>query len=348
MTIPENRTLQAALAAQQDLQALCADRPQPARELFPPNAYYGMAEIIKTYAGLPLEHRLRVIVPHGVVFNANYVWESEIRANLPVVFCYPDYRVNAYKARTDKYVWQATSPYVYLVESLVDLPKPERQGTLFFPAHSTQHITTDMDFADLAQRLRGLEDEFQPVTVCLYWRDIQLGRAEAFTRAGHQVVSAGHIADPAFLYRLYHFCSMHRYASSNEFGSHTFYSLLSGCSFFWINTPELLKAAPETVLNRDTAPPSIDHLYTLQALFTPRYREPSPLQLKTAQEYLGVQNKVKPRELKQILRKACWADFLGFVNFRSQKNKLKLPSFWRRVQAKTKFASANLTRGRLR
>jgi hypothetical protein len=38
--------------------------------------------------------------------------------------------------------------------------------------------------------------------------------------------------DPRFLVRLHHLCSMHRYACSNELGSHLFYAVKAGCSYF--------------------------------------------------------------------------------------------------------------------
>src|SRR5690349_4329901 len=59
-----------ALAAQQDLDALCADRPFDPVELFRPNAYYGLARILKAYAGVREDRPLKIALPHGVEMDS--------------------------------------------------------------------------------------------------------------------------------------------------------------------------------------------------------------------------------------------------------------------------------------
>ncbi|NJL55955.1 hypothetical protein HC928_12750 [bacterium] len=58
-------TLAEILDQQQDLDSLCADRTLATNEIFTPNAYYGFDRVVKTYIGLPDDHVLKFVMPHG-------------------------------------------------------------------------------------------------------------------------------------------------------------------------------------------------------------------------------------------------------------------------------------------
>jgi hypothetical protein len=151
----------------------------------------------------------------------------------PVVLCYPPYRERSYREHTDKRVVLSAAPFLYVAEMLKNEPRPERSGTIFFPSHSTHWNTAHMDYELMAKQLTLLPDQYQPITVCIYWRDVNLCRHIPFQDCGIKVVSAGHIyQNPYFLHRLYHLCSLHRDASGNAPGSHLFYSVTAGCSYF--------------------------------------------------------------------------------------------------------------------
>ena len=107
-------SLSKTLADQKDLETLCEDRRLDTEEIFPPNAFYGIDSIIKTYTGLTNNHLLKLIIPHGIVFSKDHVWEAEANFPLPVVLSYPDYRFESYKRRSKKIVIKASSPYLYL------------------------------------------------------------------------------------------------------------------------------------------------------------------------------------------------------------------------------------------
>ena len=77
---PVQTTLDETLAAQSDLDALCRGRALETREIFAPNAFYGNDYVLKAYCGWPADRPLKLIVPHGVVFNRDYLWDSEMRS----------------------------------------------------------------------------------------------------------------------------------------------------------------------------------------------------------------------------------------------------------------------------
>ncbi|RJP85540.1 MAG: hypothetical protein C4518_15675 [Desulfobacteraceae bacterium] len=244
-------TLEQTLKDQQDLEKLCRDRPLQTNEIFSPNAFYGIDYVIKSYAGLPSNYKLKIIFPHGMRLGRT-IWDVETRSLLPTIAAYDE----EYKAILENYyihhginkiVLPMTFAFSYIPMLLKGHQQPDRNGTIFFPQHSTHHVTVQADFEAVAESLERFEKRYQPITVCIYWRDYNLGHHLPFAKRGFKIVSAGHIYDPLFLFRFYRLCSMHQFAASNQPGSNLFYAVKSGCDFFFIDV------AREYVLKGDPA-----------------------------------------------------------------------------------------------
>ncbi|HIK33958.1 MAG TPA: hypothetical protein IGS17_12215 [Oscillatoriales cyanobacterium M59_W2019_021] len=301
-------TLEETLASQESIEKLCAERTLETSEIFVANAWYGMSRILKEYVGIPQEQSLKVVIPHGICLSPTHVWEEEVRSPLPAIYCYPAYREAIYlKSSQDYKNSQATllsaSPFVYLTELLKNCPQPTRKGTLFFPPHSTGLVTVKMDLETLAEQLAQLDEEYQPVTVCVYWKDFNLGLHQPFQKKGFPIVSAGHIYDSDFLFRLYHLFSLHKYAASTTLGSHIFYAVQSGCSYFHLDanlkvshtakTPELVKQDVAQIPN------SIEE--EIQSVFARPHPEITVEQKQLVDRYLGTQYFKSPQALRQQL-----------------------------------------------
>ncbi|MDZ8085260.1 MAG: glycosyltransferase [Nostoc sp. DedQUE12b] len=302
-------TIEDVLASQKDLTLLCADRPLQTNEVFFGNFFYGMDSIIKKYVNFPDKYPLKVLLVHGLSLSNNHLWQAEIESPLLNIHCYPSYRedvyINAVKnCEPKKNIIPAASPFLYAREILKREPeaKPNRSGTIFFPSHSTGYVTVQMDFEALAEELIHLDDEYQPVTVCLYWKDFNLGRHIPFQKRGIQIVSAGHVFDPNFLFRFYHLCSMYRYASGNDLGTHIFYSIKSGCSYFHLNSIETTQTAEsEALLKHDVAYIPPDRELALKSLFAVPQPQTTPAQMAIVDYYLGAKNFKSSLELGQEL-----------------------------------------------
>jgi hypothetical protein len=174
-------------------------------------------------------------------------------------------------------------------------------------------LTVEQSGTALAEKLLRLPAEYQPVTVCVYWRDFNLGHHRPFEERGMRVVSAGHMFDPDFLFRFYHLCSLHRYASSNALGSHLFYSVKAGCSFFYLEGCEHAIHAEPEVLRRDSAgvSPHIDA--QLKSLFATPRPTPTREQLDAVDYYLSADQLKSPGELRDLLRYADRLDRTFFL-----------------------------------
>ncbi len=312
-------TLEETLAHQADLAHLCQDPPFPTDELFMGNSFYGANYLLKTYVGLPLEEPLKVVVPHGLSFSDTFVWTAELAAPLPVLWYFSEHVGQAYRQALDrvggsKLLAPAASPFLYACALLQDQPQPQRQGTLFFPSHSTHGVTAQLDFAGLAEALAHMAVEYQPVTVCLYWKDLQLNRQVPFQQRGLRVVSAGHMFDPLFMLRFYHLCSMHRYAAGNETGSHMFYALRAGCSYFHFNPLDKVTytAASETIRKRHFSDTPLSKIQEIEALFAQPALQPSQQQLDLMAYHLGTQHFKTPAALRQELLAAEHSHLLEY------------------------------------
>ena len=305
-------SLDEAIDDQSDLGKLCSARSLETKELFEPNSFYGMNSVIRKYSEIPLNKALKIIFPHGLSFSSNYIWVAEKNANIPCIYFYSPHRYKIYKNETNKVVLPAASPFVYLVELLKKHTEHKRKGTIFFPSHSTHHVTSTIDFEKLAIDLGQLDDKYKPISVCIYWRDYNLGHHKVFKEKGFKIVSAGHMFDPLFLFRLYHLCSMHKYSASNELGSHLFYSVKAGCSFFFMNYKQAVRKAQKNILERDTSTPDQEIVNKLVKLFLSPTDKLTTEQLNTVDNYLGVKNLKTPGELRAELEFADSLDKFGF------------------------------------
>lgn len=300
-------TLEETLQEQENLAQLCSDRPLETAELFSGNAFYGADFVLKQYSHLPQEYCLKVVVPHGISFNDTFAWSAEVNAPVPAVFHFSQHSRRAYfkaiqKANFNKQLIPAASTFLYVIELLKEQPRPLRKGTIFFPAHSTHRVTAHMDLEALAEALTQLDQQYQPVTVCLYWRDFNLGRHQPFQKRGMPIVSCGHMFDPLFLFRFYHLCSQHLYASSNEFGSHLFYSIKAGCTFFHLDASlPSYSTENEAISKNDIAGTDIAQMTPFQSLFTPRLKNVSTEQLQLVDQYIGTASLKSPEALQRQL-----------------------------------------------
>lgn len=224
--------LRQAILDQQDVPALCATRPTTTSEAYWPNDNYGFASVVKAYAGYPGERSLPALIPHGVYLDEDALHDSEANAPYPAVLSYPKYRDRPFKRYSSKLVIPSASPFLYALKLVGSLEPPERSGTIYFPSHSTAAYPTKLDWQGLARSLDDIPNEFKPLTVCVHWHDLQLGRAVPFLERGYRVVSAGHLADPEFLFRLIHLMSVHRHAASNDVGSNLMYAVSMGLPYF--------------------------------------------------------------------------------------------------------------------
>lgn len=282
------------------LDELCANRGNPTIDRFRGNGFYGMADVYKTYAGISVDIPLNGIVPHGPYISDTWLWQAEAKAKVPYVYCYPKFRQAVYKKHTNKKVVLSACPFIYVEYMLKEEPKPERCGTLFFPVHSSKHIPAQQDYNKLASKLLTIDEIYQPIDVCIYWKDYLAGAAEPFLQKGITVVSAGHIYDRSFLYRLYNLLSRYQYASGNKLGSHLFYAVRSGCSYFHIDSSYNFIGSPR-VLRNTCGNVRVERRNEINQAFETHTPTPTKKQQEMVNYYLGADYFKTRKEMRNAL-----------------------------------------------
>lgn len=205
----------------------------------PEPEWYGMARVITDLAGLPRGFPLHVMTHHGVVLEEDTL-SCYSDPPHPVLVCRPAF-VPLYGNRPDKPVIATGSIQIHYRRQRGITKAADAAGTLAFPHHSTHHLASFFDQDAYADLLAGLPPPFQPVTVCLYWKDLLAGGHVPYLKRGLRVVSAGHIFDPNFTANFYAHLRRCRFATGNAVGSQTLYALEMGIPYFISGSaPEML------------------------------------------------------------------------------------------------------------
>lgn len=200
----------------------------------PEPEWYGVGRLLKDWLGVPQPVPLLLMVYHGIKWLDTPV---PMYQTAPVpVFTQTAAQAEILRTRYNRVAFNAGYPMVHWRRLKGITRAPDAVGTLAFPAHSTHHIGILHDWTALADELAGLPDRFQPVTVCLYWKDLMDGSDRPFRDRGLPVVTAGHMFDPEFGPRLYGFLREVRWTCGNGIGSHIVKSVEMGIPSFLVGT----------------------------------------------------------------------------------------------------------------
>jgi hypothetical protein len=298
---------------QQDLDKLCADRPLRTREIHGPNDFYGQASVIKRYVGLPQWYSLKVVLEHSPVMH-DRMWQLDRNRLLPLNFSSSPQRAKVAQQCSGRPSFPIGFGFLYAKE-LVDVALAGRslgepKGTLVFPFKSTQWVETRFDHADYAERITNLPEAMKPIVVCMYWKDVLRGAHRPYQHKGFTVVSAGHMFDANFLYRLYDICRQFRYAVSNEFGTQLFSSVASGCRFFYLGSSPITREIPPD-LRKDYVrdEPGFQRTQHIsKRLFAEPADQITPDQRAFVDGVLGTGSLRSPVELRRLILRAEWWD----------------------------------------
>ena len=205
-------------------------------DFFHNSTYYGAATIFRRYARLPAAVPLpfgwqhgwtRAKHPHDALPDAveNWMWTAARAEEFAAAF--PECRFRA-----------AGAPFAYLHKLLGPARPAVPRGSIFFPAHSSPHCNTSFDSAQLIDRIKALPAEFHPVTMSVYFLDIERGRHLPYVAAGFPIVSNGSsLTDPAFYSNFIAHALPRRFALSNAPTSALLYTELLGLESFYLPQP---------------------------------------------------------------------------------------------------------------
>lgn len=200
----------------------------------------------------------------------------------------------------------AGAPFVHYRRRHAIEIAPDAKGTVAFPAHSVPGLYAEFDLDRYCDELLALPEKFQPVTVCLHPSDIMTYKIDKRYHArGFQTVSAGVGTDLPFCPAFYEILRKHRYSTSNEPGSYTFYAVEMGIPFFILGETA---QRDNTVTRNIDAPQGVYSIADLKhgqiafEIFSDRdYDVISAEQRDYVISELGVEDCLSPAELNQAL-----------------------------------------------
>lgn len=301
-------------------------RSRQRRAVYPANDFYGSELILRRFA--EWRRPIKAVIPHGVPLNPFYTHNQITGWPVPFILAY-SWITEEWAAASAKHVVISAAPFVYLVDRVDPVPIPARtpptgRRLLFFPSHSTALIASSPSSAATLHRLEELRAQGWDCTVCLYWRDLELGRSAPFAELGLRTVTCGHREDPAFTSRLVRLILESTAVGGDDFGSHMLYAAYLGRPYFSLVPPPQLRG-PGTILDwyarspepeesrfRTQLPDGIARIYAdLAGAFggvstTPDQRTQHAL----ARQFLGADNVLRQEELRDVLHRAQRADLL--------------------------------------
>ncbi len=262
--------------------------------------FYGLDALIRDYAGLPSNVPLLCHFDHGWTPSEE---AYDIVTEEPLVLVMSKRRLLAWKRISDIPAAIVGSPFVHYRKSRKIEKDAAASGTIAFPVHSTQLTEAVYDMDAYCRQLQNLPEAYHPITVCLHFHDIARKRDEIYKKYGFEVVTAGIpvVLGFEFVDNFYENLRNHRYATSNQVGTYSFYAVEMGIPFFVYGEP----AVPEK--QEDKSAPAISRYtdYPLGAYATQLFAHPTQEireeQRVFVEEELGVHDCLSGSELRKLL-----------------------------------------------
>lgn len=222
-------------------------------EYYRGNMLYGTETTINTYA----EHDepIKACIEHGVYFG-DTVFEAEIgKSGLPAVLTFSSIRKDHIMKKSDK-LSIPIGPYINYARPFGENDLEEKfeklgKTLLAFPIHSTDTVKCSFDIANSIDHITRFKKEkgFESVLICMFYRDIELGRDKYYLDAGFKIVSAGYKIDPLFLPRLKTILLLSDYVWTNDVGTHNGYAVfLKKPVFIWKQEREYVGRGKDDVI----------------------------------------------------------------------------------------------------
>lgn len=234
---------------------LVRDRELLTTELHPFNAFYGHGALFRRYAGWTRRGPLKASIEHGLVLVDDLVPELGVGVELPVFLCHAERRARAYLAQATRPARAEPIgvPILYADALAPPAPASGARRLVLFPAHSSRFLTSRYDVDEYLETVASWAREFDEVQVCLYWLDVRMGLDEPYRARGLPCVTAGHMYDPRFVFRLLRILRDATAVATNDLGTHVVYAAVLGRPVWvtgvaeWVHTDDAPPGARDPI-----------------------------------------------------------------------------------------------------
>lgn len=203
---------------------------------------YGFIQIIREYMRYPSFLPTYFTYEHGwtPLSEAN---GSELQRAEELMLVFNKRRAEAWEKKSNIPVAIMGAPFVHYRKIHKIEKCEEARGTVAFPSHSTEHMDAVFDIDKYCQMLFDLPPEYHPITICLHGDDLTRNKDKFYRKYNFDVVSAGPkwVTDFSFVDNFYNILKKHKYATSNQVGSYSFYAVEMGIPFFVYGNPAIME-----------------------------------------------------------------------------------------------------------
>lgn len=232
------------------------------------NDFYGTAENYKKYIGYPSDYKLKFIIDHAVYFYDGYVNMEEYEINLPSHIVTSEYAKKIFEKHTDKLLFP-TGLHIYYADDYYNEIQFEEEkkrlgkNLLVFPFHSSDCLLCEWEPEKFIKEILKTKEKgnFNSVTICFYFAEIQRNFHKNFEGYGFNFVTAGHILDVKFLSRLKTIIKLSDVTMSNAVGSHIFYSIGLDKPHYLVNEKNVKFHNTANCEEKDTQQKSEDEVF---------------------------------------------------------------------------------------
>jgi hypothetical protein len=279
------------------------------------NKFYGIGNILKMYAGLPLFFPLNFRIQHGMAFF--YLFNNPLSLKEITDFYISqdkNCKLLTFNEKLDEFfrnnhydnIHAIGAPIIYLEDYIKSKVVLEKKGTIVFPQHGIEQIDVIIDYDEYIEGLCNLPKKFHPITICMHYIDIQRGYANSFIDKGFKVICNGNLRDPYFLYNFIDNCSSFEYVTTNEINSSAlYYAIFLGLKGF-IYGPNSKMKSLSTLYSNSVQEIIKDFPYEFPITSVEDYQR----QIEISQKELGVNIRLSKKEMRKLLIRGINIEFI--------------------------------------
>lgn len=210
---------------------------------------YGHDNILRVIAKIPDCLPINARIQHG--WYARTI--PDLKYSTPLMLVWSKRIQDAWHNYSSVPAYVLGSPFVRYRHFSKIKKDNDAKGTVVFPQHSTPNYYGDFDLTGYCESLSKLPKEFEPLTICIHFRDYELFARE-FECFGFKVVTAGHSRQggTGFVDNFYRILAQHQYSTSNNVGSYSFYSVEMGIPFFVYGNRPVIREKKSNKMVKDS------------------------------------------------------------------------------------------------
>lgn len=203
------------------------------RFIFSQERRWGFDKILRKYARFPGYLPFPAHPEHGWTIFTEPL-KSDLITKPDLMFVFNKRRLEGWKTKSNIPTRIMGSPFIHYKNMKKITQDKNAQGTIAFPCHSTYTTRVDYSIEKYCQDLKKLPQQFQPITVCLFWLDYIKPDKKIYEQYGFKVVTAGpkFFSSFDFVKKFYRTLRKYKYSTSNEVGNYTFFAVDLGIPFF--------------------------------------------------------------------------------------------------------------------